>query len=280
MASTRPTGERLVFVGGVPRSGTTLVQHILDCHPQVFGGPEFDCIPSLIHAWRTVVSAHDRGRILVFCTREQIDAAFAHLIEELLLPVADAHGAKLLSEKTPFNVGVFTDLLGLLPRCRAIHVVRDPRAVVSSMLRVGIRCREKNEPFPSFVENARSAVQFTMDNLRAGFDAEKLFPQRVLTVKYESLVTQPNATVRQICSFLGISFQSEMLEPQAVRHPGTEEVLAIDNGTWLDPALGLRAIEGSRVTVWQDELGVVDSGLVTAAFRDHAELRALGYRFE
>lgn len=34
-------GERLIFTGGAARSGTTLVQNILDSHPDIVGGPEF-----------------------------------------------------------------------------------------------------------------------------------------------------------------------------------------------------------------------------------------------
>jgi hypothetical protein len=43
---------RLVFVGGSPRSGTTLVQRVLNHHPKVYGGPEFDFIPSIAELYQ------------------------------------------------------------------------------------------------------------------------------------------------------------------------------------------------------------------------------------
>lgn len=278
-AVRRPTGERLVFVGGAPRSGTTLVQHVLDSHSQIFGGPEFDCIPSLIQAWQGMVAAYDRGRITVYCTREQIDACFGDLIEHLLLPVADAHGARLLSEKTPFNALSFCHLLELFGKCRAIHVVRDPRAVVSSMLQVGVRCRAKGEYAPDFVQDIHAAIRVTTESLNAGFRAQRLFGERVLTLVYEALVSQPEATVRQLCSFLGLAFEPRMLEPHANRHPGLDGVLGLDNGTWVDPALGFRPIEKARIAAWEANLGPAQSRLVAEAFRGHADLAVLGYRF-
>jgi protein-tyrosine sulfotransferase len=187
--SFRSQGERLVFVGGAPRSGTTLLQHILDSHPNVFGGPEYDCIPTIIITWRQVVDAHVRGRLTAFNSREQIDAAFTALIENLLLPAAEARNAEPLSEKTPFNVMVFTDLLELLPRCRAIHIVRDPRAVIASLLNVGRRAQANNEPILPWATNFYAAIPFVIDALNAGFQAQHRFGERLLTFTYEALVS-------------------------------------------------------------------------------------------
>jgi hypothetical protein len=268
-----------VFIGGVPRSGTTLLQHMLDCHPAVFGGPEFDCIPGIIELWRQVADAHTRGRIQVFCTRAQIDACFEGLIEDLLLPVAEAHGARLLSEKTPLNVLVFVELLTLLPGCRVIHVVRDPRAVVSSLLQVGLRSRVKGEPAPEFTRDLPSALRLTTEALNAGFRAQERFPRRVLTLRYEVLVSDPEAVARQLCRFLGLAYEPAMLQPQAKKHPAQDAIEALDRGVWLDPALGIRPIERSRIDAWQESLSPEVSALVRDAFRDHAHLRALGYHF-
>jgi hypothetical protein len=276
----RSVGERLVFIGGVPRSGTTLLQHMLDCHSQVFGGPEFDCIPGIARTWRQVAGAHQRGRIDVFGTREQIDAAFARLIEDLLLPVADARWARLLSEKTPLNVLVFIDLLALLPECRIIHLVRDPRAVVSSLLQVGLRSQARGEPAPDYVKSLQGALRFTAEALDAGFRAAEQFPERVLTLRYEALVSEPEVWARQACAFLGLAFEPAMLQPQAKKHPAQDAIVALDKGVWLDPALGIRPIEPSRIRAWQDFLSPVQSNLGSAAFRDHPRLHALGYRFD
>lgn len=276
----RPQGERLVFVGGAPRSGTTLLQHILDSHPNVFGGPEYDCIPKIIEGWLRVVQAHVSGRITAFGNREQIDAAFATLIEDLLLPAADDKNAELLSEKTPYNITVFAELLELLPHCRAIHIVRDPRAVIASLLNVGRRAQTKNAPVLSWATDFDAAIPFVKEALDFGLKAQERFGERLLTLTYETLVSQPEDTIHTVCGFLGLAFDPSMLEPHTRKHPEQDSIAKLDNGTWLDPILGFRPIEGSRVTVWQTELASSQVAAVNDAFRDHPLLHGLGYSFE
>jgi hypothetical protein len=272
-----PQGRRLVFVGGAPRSGTTLLQHVLDSHPNVYGGPEYDCVPAIVHAWREVVENLARGRIAAFGGRGQIDAAFANLIEDLLLPAADDKGAEVLSEKTPLNVMVFADLLELFPHCRAIHIVRDPRAVIASQLNVGKRARAKNEPIVRWAEDYQATIRVVRDALDSGLRASQRFGPRLLTVTYEGLVSRPEETIRRVCDFLGLSFDPAMLEPHSRKHPDQDAQLGRDNGTWVDPRLGFRAIEASRVHVWRQDLDADQVAAINDAFRAHPLLRDLGY---
>jgi hypothetical protein len=277
--SPEPTGQRLVFLGGAPRSGIMLLQHMLDSHPDVFGGPAFDCVPAMVETWERVRQTLESKRIALYCTPPQVDRAFAGMIESLLLPVADANGAKLLSDGTPFNVLAFSGLLELLPACRVIHIVRDPRAVVASMLQVAERCTFKKELVPDFMRNVGSAVRFTKTSLEAGFIAAREFSQRVLTLTYEMLVSQPEAIARRVCGFLDVPFDGAMLEPHAIKHPGQEQAAELAYGTLLDRSFAVRPIEPSRVSAWTQYLDGTQIDLVQETFRSHQVLRSLGYQF-
>jgi hypothetical protein len=276
----RHCGERLVFVGGSPRSGTTLLQQMLDSHCDIYGGTEFDSIPNIAFLWRSLVVGLESGRTTAFCTRQQIDDAVSAMIESLLLPVADRANSRLMSEKTPANVIVFKDLLELLPGCRAIHIVRDPRAVISSMLKVGERFRNFGDNAPEFTENLHAAIQLTRTSLEAGFTAAKLFPERVLTLKYERLVEEPYETAQAICGFLEVAFDRQMLQPDLSKNRTWDEVARLDKGYWYDPAVGLsRPIEAARASSWKDALAPSHLEAINTAFRDLEELTALGYKF-
>jgi hypothetical protein len=246
----------------------------------VFGGPEFDCVPTLIETRRQVVAALANGRITVFCTQEQIDAAFALLIEKLLLPAADTNGAWLLSEKTPLNARYFAELLALLPRCHAIHIVRDPRAVIASLLNVGRRGRARNQVMPLTTLDVHAAIEFTRQTVDAGFHAQHICPERTLTLTYEAFVTQAEHEERRLCAFLGLEFEPAMLEPHAKGHPAQVDLVKLDNGVWLDPQLGYREIESSRIDVWRRDLDATQVAAINAAFRDHPGYRRLGYQFD
>jgi protein-tyrosine sulfotransferase len=264
----RAQGERLIFVGGAPRSGTTLLQHIIDSHPNAFGGPEFDSIPAIVETRRQLLAGLEHGRITVFCTRQQIDEAFAHLIEQLL------------REKTPLNALVFADLLEFLPACRAVHIIRDPRAVVASLLQVGARGQAKCQPMPPTTLEVEAAIHLTKQAVAAGLAAQHRFPQRTLTLIYEELVQQPEPVIHRLCAFLGLTFHHAMLQPQASKHPAQDSLVRLDDGVWLDPQLGYRSIETSRTDVWRRQLDAAQVQAINAAFRDLPGIHGLGYALE
>ena len=56
-------GKRFVFIGGSPRSGTTLVQNILDSHPVICGGPEFHHLPDIMNLRKALRDSIAKGWI-------------------------------------------------------------------------------------------------------------------------------------------------------------------------------------------------------------------------
>lgn len=152
-------GDRMIIVGGSPRSGTTITQAILDSHPQIFGGPEFDRLPEIARTRGQLLESLAAGRIVEFCDRDSINASFGRLIESLLYPAMHRHGATYISEKTPWNVLEFDALLEMLPGAKFVEVVRDPRAVVNSMLKVAERYRRKGLEPPDVIASLNSSIQ-------------------------------------------------------------------------------------------------------------------------
>lgn len=132
--------KRLIFVGGCPRSGTTLVQRVLDCHPQIYGGPEFVFVPRIVNLFQDMQGTIRLGAGLdAILDEEDLVHAFRSLLVALLLPKLQTEEVSYLSEKTPNNALAFPWMEECVPEARKILVVRDPRDVVSSMLEVGRR---------------------------------------------------------------------------------------------------------------------------------------------
>lgn len=87
---------RLIIIGGSPRSGTTLVQNILDSHPDVLGGPEFLHLPDIVRLRNKLHGSISRDWISLICSREDVDKRTRTMIEDLLLPFAERGGARIL----------------------------------------------------------------------------------------------------------------------------------------------------------------------------------------
>jgi hypothetical protein len=257
-------GSRFIFVGGAPRSGTTLVQNMLDCHPEVLGGPEFLHLGRIVELRSQLQRGIDRGAIDAFCSRSEADRLIARLIEDLLLPFADRHGAPFLSEKTPSNVFVFRELVELFPGSRCLFVLRDPRAVVASMLETGRRAAERGRRAQPWTRDLDAAIGYVRRCLEAAFDAADALPERLHIVRYEALVTDPEAETRAICAFLGLAWSPAMLTPAARAHPG--EAAITRTGVWYDQDSVRRDPDPEGIDRWRDRLDARQRGAITLAF--------------
>lgn len=272
MTDGQGSGEGLVFVGGSPRSGTTMVQLMLDAHPGICGGPEFDRVPDIVRLRNDLLRSVDSGRISVFCSREEVDLEVGRFIEGLLLPYAGRRGCEVVSEKTPWNVLVFGDLIEIFPRARFVFCVRDPRAIVASMLRVGSRAREKGSTPVSFTRSVAAAIRTVKATKDAGFRAAER-SDRVLTVSYERLVRHPEHETGRICRFLEIPWSEEMVRHGEKSHD-VEELL---DGVWYTREMYESNPDPSRAHKWRDQLSPSQQAAVVAAFEGNKDLQALGY---
>jgi hypothetical protein len=264
----------LIFVGGSPRSGTTLVQNILDSHPDVCGAPEFFCVPDIVEVRKNLHWFISVKWIDTICSYDDVDRSIARLIEDLLLPLADKQGRTFLSEKTPRTGLVFSELLNIFPAARFIHVVRDPRAVVASLLQVGKRQKERGRKQGRGTNTVAAAINHVKAHVCAGLAASAASPERVFTVIYEELVSNPETETKKLCQFLKIPWSEEMLYPSKKTHLGET---AQTEGIWYTQETYNRDPEQTEINKWQDQLTPIQKVIITKAFRDIKGLKQLGY---
>ena len=272
--ATLGEGERLIFVGGAPRSGTTLVQNVLDSHPDILGTPELLHLPDLLRVHSQFQDALDRGLLGFFVDEPSLDRATACFLDRLLGPTLAKTEARFLSEKTPSNALVFEQLRRFLPRARFVFVVRDPRANVSSMLRVGQRALAKGEGSPDYTLDVRAAIRAVRQHLKAGFAFARAAPDTCLTLRYEELASRPVETTRALCRFLDLPWEESMISPAGVKHAGEGDITR--TGVWYDSHSFNRDPEAGRASAWTRELEPGYQVLVTRAFRGDDRLRQAG----
>lgn len=124
----------LVWIGGVPRSGTTLMRVILDAHGDVRCGAETRVIPRML-AMRAqwIASTVESDRLREAGVDEAImDHATASFLMEVLTRYEEP--ARVLCNKDPFALKYSTWLFRIFPNSRFILMLRDGRAVVHSII--------------------------------------------------------------------------------------------------------------------------------------------------
>jgi hypothetical protein len=137
----QPAGfEKLIFIMGSPRSGTTWLHGMLAEHPLVAGLGETYLFTDYVEALRKAYERRWRPYVGLdkVLSAEGFRVCVRRFAETALNGVAVEHpGARVLLEKTPGNALVWREIRALFPEALLVHVLRDPRDVVSSLRAAG-----------------------------------------------------------------------------------------------------------------------------------------------
>jgi protein-tyrosine sulfotransferase len=273
------SSQRLIFVGGSPRSGTTLVQNMLDSHPRILGGPEFLHLPTLVDLRRKLHFSIAREYINIICTKDEVDSYLASFVEKFFLRLADTNQCEFYSEKTPMNILVFSELIELFPEAHFIQVIRDPRAIISSMLQVKKRAVGKGVKPPYFTANLAACIAYVQQCFNAGFAAAQKTSGNVMTIVYEHLLTDSDKETKKICNFLGIEWNDRMLYPGEKEHLGEQAITTHSDEIWYDSGSYKRNLDAKSLEKWQSQLSLGQQLRTILAFKDNGDLTQYGYDF-
>jgi len=221
--SSFTSAQAPIVLGGCSRSGTTLLQAILNAHSEVYIGPEtalFCGNKNLHHLAR--VTSMEMGRLSAHLRRS---ACFAEFTQRVLLELTEQAKKQYWGEKTPANVHHLQAIFRCFPKARFVHIIRDGRDVVSS-LRTHPKYRwENGKRLPTNIINPwDKCVAEWVTDVRKGL-AWRGDP-RYLEVRYERLVANPEATSRWLLGSLGLAWQPSVLEAYKSNHSPTHPGLA------------------------------------------------------
>lgn len=213
-----------IFIGGAGRSGTTLLRLIFDSHSRIACGPELKVLPMICHQ-RRQLAALDSVLSLWGNDGDRLDAIYADLIRGLLEPYLASRGKPRVAEKSPNNVLVFDVLGRLFPESPLIHVIRDGRDVVASLLRQNWVDGVTGQPL-AYTRDASEATRFWRQAVVAGRSNSGL--PNYIEVRYEELVTTPEPTLCRLFGHIGERWEPDVLDYAGKPHdqPDGEAVVA------------------------------------------------------
>lgn len=199
-----------VFIVGAPRSGTTWVQRLLLSHPAVCGGQESHFFNILAPVMRTFDKGAEGSRrvgLACYWTTPGFHDQLRALWYSTMAPVVrQAQSPTVLIEKTPAHSLYMKEILRLLPRSRFIHVIRDSRSVVASLLAAS-RAEWGRGWAPNTAREA--AIDWWRCVNAARRAGNEMNPQDYMEVFYEDLSHDPQAEVRRLFDFIEHPLTSE-----------------------------------------------------------------------
>jgi sulfotransferase family protein len=275
-----------VFVVGAARSGTTLLQRMLDAHPQLAVVNETCWLPRKYRErtgltrtglvtpalFPLLLESPRFGRMgfgeedLRRIAGDGAQIGYVDFVGRLFDEYAMRQGKRLAGDKTPGYVRRMAQLHELWPAAKIVHIIRDPRDVCLSMLDWSGGERTAGQFGTWHLDCTVSSALYWRYSVAMGREAGlDLGAELYLETRYEDLVATSEAELGRLCDFLAIPFDPAMQN----YHVGRTRPKAgrSSKAQWLPPTPGLRD--------WTTQLGARD--IAATDFAVGELLEELGY---
>ena len=195
-----------IFIVGMHRSGTTLLEQLLDGHPDVRGVGELYDFTSQM---RLATDHHCRGVIDRIIVERARDADFASVGAGYLRDMEwRLAGERHFTDKLPSNFLNLGFICRALPHAKILHMVRDPLETCFSNL------RELFSDANPYSYDQRELADFHQQYKRLMAHWHAAWPGRIFDVDYAALTRDPDTVMREVATFCGLDFDPAMLAMQ------------------------------------------------------------------
>lgn len=223
-------GEAPIFVCGLFRSGSTLVERILTGHPELRPGGELHILPRLIGAslrpWPEAASG--------------LGSAEFQRLADSYLSIAEAMrpGSGRLIDKRPDNFLNIGLIKRLFPSARIVHTVRDPRDVCLSNWMLHL------DPSMPHALDLDDMAHWHGQYVRLMVHWKALWPSDIWDLSYDDLVADPQVVAGAVMRFIGLDWREDLLDfanrPGAVQTASVwqvrEPLYTRSSGRWINYA--------------------------------------------
>ena len=201
--------HRLALLGGHPRSGTTLLEQVLDAHHGIVSAEETEIFYN--EAFGPLLRGHPDDTAmfagLAAASPEQLQRSRQNYFQAMDLSLGQSVGGRLLVDKNPSYTFLLPAFVRIFPEVKFLIALRDPRDVVLS-------CFMQNLP-----PNQTGAACLTLASTVAEYTALMTVWQTVksrmtnpcLEVRYEDMVEDLESVARRTLEFLGVPWDAKVL---------------------------------------------------------------------
>ena len=210
--------DQPVFIVGMPRSGTTLTEQIIDAHPRAHGAGELPDLAQLAlrvlgpkeEAWQAAAILDESG------SREVAQAYLR------ALQAGAPRGVQHISDKSPLNFFHLAFAAVLFPRARIIHCTRDARDTALSIWLENFNGDQR------YATDFGDLAFFIAQYQRLMMHWRKVLPLSMLEVRYEETVEDVERQSRRLLKFLDLPWDARCLDfhssERAVQTPSRWQV--------------------------------------------------------
>ncbi len=207
------SGDNLIFLISQPRAGSTLTQCMLGTHTQIYthSEPWIMLHPLIAYKPLNYTAAYD-AEMYIKAANEFIEQ-LPGKTSDYISVISDAYGKlyntvieqtnkKYFLDKTPRYYYIINELAEVFPKAKFIFIFRNPAAVIISTVQTWTRADWHR------LSNCRDDLFLAPKLILNGIEQLK---ERAFTINYENLIAEPESNVKDLCAFLNINYEPEMI---------------------------------------------------------------------
>lgn len=195
--------QKPIFIVGMPRSGTTLIEKILSSHSLVNAGGELDYF---FHLGTNKFISESNGFLYESLSSysnelfENIGKTYLNQIEQL------SQNSSFITDKLPFNFLMIGFIKLAFPNAKIIHCERNAEDTCLSIYKKNFATDNYR-----FAYNLKTIGQFYNLYRDIMTHWHEVFPDSILNVKYEKVVEQPAAEIKTLLDYCGLNWEEDCL---------------------------------------------------------------------
>ncbi|MDE2305140.1 MAG: sulfotransferase [Gammaproteobacteria bacterium] len=206
--TSRPdsTGERPIFIVGLPRSGTTLLERIVSGHSQVDSAGELSALSNAMGLAVDRLGGAQPANWLEYADAlPNVEEAW--VAREYLARARPYRGDRpRFIDKMPMNFVYLAAIFRAFPQARVLHLTRHPLAVSYAIFKTRF-----SQAYP-FAYDLGEIAEYLLGYRQLMRHWHRVLPGRILDVAYEDLVGDLEKTTRGVLAYLDLPFESACLE--------------------------------------------------------------------
>jgi len=264
--TAKKENNRIIFIVGVGRSGTTLLQSMLNANKLIAFPPETHFIRNYLATKKSIFSfsimnGRNKHKSIVERIRKDVNLLSLNIdldkiIQEtnidnkvdlkkffltLLKSYSEKKGKLFFGDKDPKNVEYLKLIKNNFPGSIILHIIRDPRDVILSRMKA-----EWSKKYPFILQGIIYREQLKIGEN----EGTNLFVSNYYRLYYEDLISYPEKTLKKICNFLNVDYDSEMLE----FYKKSDEIVVEEERNWKENCFS--PIMTSNMGKWKKELSI------------------------
>jgi lipopolysaccharide biosynthesis regulator YciM len=193
--------KKMIFIIGLPRSGTSLVEQILASHSKIYGCGELTILELLIKKYLTRENKFEKSKLENIDNFKTINNVFNRHIQRF------HNGNKLIfTDKTPQNFMWIGIIQSIFPKAKFVHCERNSKdnclSIYKNLFDGDINWSYNTDTIIQYYKHYKKVMSYWI----------KDYASSIYTIQYENLISSAEAKIREILNFCDIEFEQNCIE--------------------------------------------------------------------